>query len=112
MIADQLATVRSHAADAGRDPASIAAAAYLTVNIGEPDTAAAEVAEHAMLYYGVQIEVLRRIMGTKSGTADEITAWLQSYIDAGCRHICIRLASPNVDTQLGRLVEMLPALRR
>ncbi|MDE0319192.1 MAG: LLM class flavin-dependent oxidoreductase [Acidimicrobiaceae bacterium] len=111
-FADQLATVRSHAADAGRDPASIAAAAYLTVNIGEPDTAAAEVAEHAMLYYGVQIEVLRRIMGTKSGTADEVTAWLQSYIDAGCQHICIRLASPNVDTQLDRLVEILPALRR
>ena len=111
-FAEQLATVRSHAADAGRDPASIAAAAYLTVNIGESDTAAAEVAEHAMLYYGVKIEVLRRIMGTKSGTAAEIAAWLQRYLDAGCEHICIRLASPDVDTQLDRLVEVLADLRR
>ena len=111
-FADQLATVRAHAAEAGRDPASITAAAYLTVNIGSPETAAAEVAEHAMLYYGIQIEVLRRIMGTNSGTPAEIAAWLQSYIDAGCEHICIRLASPDVDTQLDRLVELLPDLRR
>lgn len=111
-FAEQLATVRSHAADAGRDPASITAAAYLTVNIGEPATAAAEVAEHSKLYYGVEIEVLRRIMGTTSGTPAEIAAWLQSYIDAGCEHICIRLASPDVDTQLDRLVELLPELRQ
>lgn len=102
--------MRRHAADAGRDPASITAAAYLTVNIGEPETAAAEVAEHAMLYYGVEIEVLRRIMGTKSGTADDIAAWLQSYLDSGCEHICIRLASPDVDTQLDRLVDVLQGL--
>ena len=109
---EQLATVRGHAADAGRDPASITAAAYLTVNIGEPETAAAEVAEHSKLYYGVEIEVLRRVMGTTSGTPAEIAAWLQSYIDAGCEHICIRLASPDVDTQLDRLVELLPELRQ
>ena len=111
-FAEQLATVRSHAADAGRNPASITAAAYLTVNIGEPDAAAAEVAEHSKLYYGVEIEVLRRVMGTTSGTPAQIAAWLQSYIDAGCEHLCIRLASPDVDTQLDRLVELLPALRR
>ena len=110
-FAEQLATVRGHAADAGRDPASITAAAYLTVNIGEPETAAAEVAEHSKLYYGVEIEVLRRIMGTTSGTPAEVAAWLQSYIDAGCEHICIRVASPDVDAQLDRFVELLPELR-
>ena len=111
-FAEQLATVRNHAADAGRDPASITAAAYLTVNIGEPASAAAEVAEHAKLYYGVEIEVLRRVMGTHSGSPADVAAWLQSYIDAGCNHLCIRLASPDVDTQLDRLVELLPVLRR
>ncbi|MDE0319462.1 MAG: LLM class flavin-dependent oxidoreductase [Acidimicrobiaceae bacterium] len=111
-FAEQLAIVRAHAADAGRDPASITAAAYLTVNIGEPETAAAEVAEHSKLYYGVEIEVLRRVMGTYSGTPAEVAAWLQSYIDTGCEHICIRLASPDVDTQLARLVELLPELRQ
>ena len=109
---EQLATVRRHAADAGRDPASITAAAYLTVNIGEPETAAAEAAEHSRLYYGVEIEVLRRVMGTASGTHAEIAAWLQRYIDAGCEHICIRLASPDVDTQLDRLAGLLPELSR
>lgn len=111
-FAEQLATVRSHAADAGRDPASITAAAYLTVNIGEPDSAAAEVAEHSKLYYGVEIEVLRRVMGTYSGSPADVAAWLQGYIDAGCEHICIRLASPDVDAQLDRLVELLPELRQ
>lgn len=110
-FAEQLAIVRAHAAEAGRDPASITAAAYLTVNIGEPETAAAEVAEHSKLYYGVEIEVLRRVMGTSSGTPAEIASWLQSYIDAGCEHICIRLASPDVDTQLDRVTEILPDLR-
>ncbi|WP_423922798.1 LLM class flavin-dependent oxidoreductase [Candidatus Poriferisodalis sp.] len=110
-FAGQLATVRAAAADAGRDPAAITAAAYLTVNIGEPATAAAEVAEHSMLYYGVEIAVLEKIMGTKSGTAAEVGIWLQSYIDAGCEHLCIRLASPDVDTQLDRLLELLPQLR-
>ena len=110
-FAEQLATVRAHAAEAGRDPASITAAAYLTVNIGEPETAAAEVAEHSKLYYGVEIEVLRRVMGTYSGSPADVAAWLQGYIDAGCEHICIRLASPDVDAQLDRLVELLPELR-
>ena len=110
-FAGQLATVREHAAKAGRDPASITAAAYLTVNIGDPETAAAEVAEHSMLYYGVQIEVLRRIMGTMSGTPAQIAAWLRSYIDAGSEHICIRLASPDVDIQLDRVAALLRDLR-
>ena len=110
-FASQLVTMRSHAADAGRNPASITAAAYLTVNIGDPDTAAAEVDEHSKLYYGAPAEVVRRMLGTQSGTPDEITAWLQSYIDAGCEHISIRLASSDVDTQLHRLVELLPELR-
>ncbi|WP_419553036.1 LLM class flavin-dependent oxidoreductase [Candidatus Poriferisodalis sp.] len=110
-FAEQLVTMRSHAADAGRDPASITAAAYLTVNIGDPDTAAAEVDQHSRLYYGVEFEVVRRLLGTRSGTQPEIMAWLQSYIDAGCEHISIRLASPDVDTQLDRLVELLPQLR-
>ena len=110
-FAEQLVTMRSHAVEAGRDPASITAAAYLTVNIGDPDTAAAEVDQHSRLYYGVEFEVVRRLLGTRSGTQAEITAWLQSYIDAGCEHISIRLASPDVDTQLDRLVELLPELR-
>ena len=110
-FAEQLVTVRAHAADAGRDPASITSAAYLTVNIGDRDTAAAEVDEHSKLYYGVEYEIVRRLLGTQSGTQAEITAWLQSYIDAGCEHISIRLASSDVDTQLDRLVELLPELR-
>jgi alkanesulfonate monooxygenase SsuD/methylene tetrahydromethanopterin reductase-like flavin-dependent oxidoreductase (luciferase family) len=111
-FAEQLATVRNHAADAGRNPASITAAAYLTVNIGEPEAAAAEVAEHSRLYYGVDIEVLRRVMGTHSGSPADVAAWLRGYIDAGCEHICIRLASPDVDAQLDRFVGLLPELRQ
>ena len=110
-FAEQLVTMRAHAADAGRDPASITAAAYLTVNIGDPDTAAAEVDEHSKLYYGAPAEVVRRLLGTYSGTQAQVAAWLQSYIDAGCEHISIRLASSDVDTQLDRLVELLPELR-
>ena len=108
---EQLATVRAHAADAGRDPASITAAAYLTVNIGEPTAAAAETDEHSQRYYGVGIEVLRRQMGTHWGSTSEVADWLASYIAAGCEHVCIRLASPDVDTQLNRLADLLPELR-
>ena len=72
---------------------------------------AAWIAEHSLRYYGVPIEIFETIAGTKSGSASEIVSWLRGFIDAGCEHLCIRLASPDVDTQLDRLAELLPELR-
>jgi alkanesulfonate monooxygenase SsuD/methylene tetrahydromethanopterin reductase-like flavin-dependent oxidoreductase (luciferase family) len=107
-----LEEVRAAAAAAGRAPASVAAAVYLTINIGSPDSAQRELAEHIRLYYGLPLEVARRQMGLCAGDDEAVAAWLHGFVDAGARHFCLRLASPDFDTQLDRLAALLPTLKR
>jgi hypothetical protein len=50
-------------------------------------------------------------MGVRAGADEDVAVWLQGFLDAGCQHMCLRLASPDFDTQLDRLSMLLPTLR-
>jgi alkanesulfonate monooxygenase SsuD/methylene tetrahydromethanopterin reductase-like flavin-dependent oxidoreductase (luciferase family) len=103
--------VRTAAAQAGRAATDVTAAAYLTINIGTPETAERELAEHIESYYGAPLSTMGAHMGLHAGTDRDVATWLQGFLDAGCQHLCLRLASPDFDSQLDRLSTLLPTLK-
>lgn len=106
-----LAEVRAATVAAGRRVEDVTAAAYLTVNIGDPESAQRELTEHLETYYGAPAEVLAGMMGSFAGPQEAVADYIKGFVDAGCTDLCIRLASPAVTTQVDRLAELLAELR-
>lgn len=107
-----LAAVRASAEAAGRDPDGLSVGMYLTVVIGEPAAAEAQLAEHLELYYGAPFEVLRRFQAACSGSVDEVGSFARSFLDAGADHLCVRFGCRDVRGQMERFAtEVLPGLR-
>ncbi len=68
-------------------------------------------AEPLSVLAAVAVATERIDIGHEIRLGTEIASWLRGFIDARREHLCIRLASPDVDTQLDRLTELLPELR-
>jgi len=106
-----LAAVRKASADAGRDPAAVTAAAYLTVTVDDDEDSAAEEQRAFMeRYYGVPYDFMRAFQGCAAGSADAVADWLRGYVEAGAEHIVLRLGSGDPGTQLTRVAPLLAAL--
>jgi alkanesulfonate monooxygenase SsuD/methylene tetrahydromethanopterin reductase-like flavin-dependent oxidoreductase (luciferase family) len=89
---EQIAQVREIAAEAGRDPQAIAAAVYLTLRLDDDRAAAARhIDAYLESYYGAPAEPLRRSQACFAGPAPEAAEWLRGFVDAGARHLVIRL---------------------
>lgn len=106
-----LARIREVADEVGRGPTDLTIAVYLTINIGEQAAAQAELEEHSLAYYGAPHKVISKVQGSTAGDADHVGEWIQTFIDAGAEHLCVRFASPNPRAQLGKLAALLPQLR-
>ena len=85
--------VQAAAIDAGRDPSDVAAAIYLTLCIDD-DAASADARINAYLeqYYGAPAKILRRRQACYAGSARGAAEWINSYINAGARHVILRFA--------------------
>ena len=86
---------------------------YLTLNI-DPDRskAEAETERYAEGYYGIPLEVMRRVQDYYIGDAAEAVGWLAGYVDAGARHLVLRFATVDPMPQVERAAaEMLAGLR-
>ncbi len=92
-FAKGLAHVRDVAQTAGRDPASVAGAMYLTVSLDD-NAEAAEARLNAFLerYYSQPAPVLRRRQACYAGPAAGVAEWLNAYAQAGAGHMCVRFA--------------------
>lgn len=110
-FADGLAAVRSAAEDADRDPDELDVCIYSTVVIGEQDQAQAELAEHLELYYRAPFEAIRKVQGVCAGSAARVGEFVQSFVDAGANHVCVRFATRDVAGQMEAFTELLPELR-
>ena len=106
-----LGAVRASAEAAGRDPDELDICIYSTVVVGEPADAQAQIAEHLQLYYGAPYDAIRKFQGVCAGTADEVGSFVQSFIDAGANHVCVRFATRDVAGQMEAFTELLPELR-
>ena len=110
-FAEVVRKVRAYAKEAGRDPASLQAVFYMTVNVGEDEPQAAQEADtFLMRYYGV------RHWGDAWGPfggAARIADRIAEYHEAGAQTIILRFASFDQMRQLERLErDLLHRLRR
>jgi alkanesulfonate monooxygenase SsuD/methylene tetrahydromethanopterin reductase-like flavin-dependent oxidoreductase (luciferase family) len=87
------------AREAGRDPAQLTTALYLTLCVMD-DGAAADTAIDTYLeqYYGVPAEIMRRVQACKGGDLDEVLAFVRSYVEAGAEHLVLRLVGDHAAT--------------
>ncbi len=89
----QWAEVQAAARAAGRDPAALTGAMYLTLAIDD-DTARANAKVDAYLesYYGVPAQETRKRQMSYAGPAAGAGTWLKAYADAGASHLVLRFA--------------------
>lgn len=102
--------IRTRADETGR---TITPAHYATVNIGA-DAAAAEreMEEYVQAYYRLPLGVMRTLQAYRAGSAHDVAAWLRRFVEAGARHLVLRLASFDPVAQIEQVAsDLLPALR-
>ena len=104
----QWAEVQTAARAAGRDPASLTGAMYLTLAIDD-DTARANSKLNTYLeqYYGMPPAETRKKQMSYAGPAAGAAAWIKSYADAGASHLVLRFAGDHE-----RHLEIVASLRR
>jgi alkanesulfonate monooxygenase SsuD/methylene tetrahydromethanopterin reductase-like flavin-dependent oxidoreductase (luciferase family) len=92
-FARQWAEVKAIAGAAGRDPAVLSGAMYLTLFVDE-DVSRADARLNAFLerYYGQPSPVLRRRQAHYAGSASGVADWLAGYAEAGASHLVLRFA--------------------
>ena len=89
----QWAEVRGIARAAGRDPAKLSAAMYLTLTVDEnADHATARMDAFLEGYYGAPAAVLRRRQAVYSGPMSGVAEWLNGYARAGATDLVLRFA--------------------
>ena len=106
------AEVKAIAVDAGRDPAALSGAMYLTVCLDE-DASRANTRLDAFLerYYGQPASVLRRRQAHYAGSPSGIAPWLNGYAEAGASHLVLRFAGDH-ERHLEALAGVWPSIGR
>jgi alkanesulfonate monooxygenase SsuD/methylene tetrahydromethanopterin reductase-like flavin-dependent oxidoreductase (luciferase family) len=94
----------------GRPAGAVVPGLYATITVGESrERARAELDDYLMRYYGRPLEVMSTVQAYCYGTAEDCAAWLAGYVQAGARHLVIRIGSLGPDLPLK---EILAAARR
>ena len=87
------AQMREAARAAGRDPAALTGAAYLTLAIDEDAARASERLDRFMAhYYGQRPDVMRKKQVCYAGPLAGARDWLAAYAAAGAGHLVLRFA--------------------
>src|SRR5215218_4970944 len=65
---------------------------YATVNLSG-ERADDQLDEYMRAYYGQPLEVMRYVQAIRGGSVEECLDWLARYVDAGARHLILRIGS-------------------
>lgn len=99
--------VKQHAREAGRDPATLIGAAYLTLSIDEDAAKAlAKLDQYLQTYYNQPGETIRRRQYCFAGSRAGAIAWLREYVAAGATHLALRFTGEHE-----RQMELVAQLR-
>jgi alkanesulfonate monooxygenase SsuD/methylene tetrahydromethanopterin reductase-like flavin-dependent oxidoreductase (luciferase family) len=110
--ASGLRSVHEAAERAGRDPATIATGAYLTVAISDtPSEAAGDLDAYIRAYYGVPAEVMAKAQACHAGTLESAAEWFAAYRAAGAGHLVVRIARPGLRDYNETARQLLSAAR-
>jgi alkanesulfonate monooxygenase SsuD/methylene tetrahydromethanopterin reductase-like flavin-dependent oxidoreductase (luciferase family) len=108
-----LGRIRDVARAAGRDAEGITPSLYVNVFL-DPDaeTATAALDEYTTRYYRLPVTTMRNYQAFVGGPPEHVVETLRGYVEAGCRHLIVRLATfTDYDRQLKLLGEqVVPAL--
>jgi len=113
-FAEHFPRIEAAARAAGRPPDAVTGAAYVTLAL-EASPAAADERLHGFLetYYGAPARVIMARQATYAGPVEGCVEWLQRWIDAGARHICLRFAGGDQLAQVDEAASrLLPRLKR
>jgi alkanesulfonate monooxygenase SsuD/methylene tetrahydromethanopterin reductase-like flavin-dependent oxidoreductase (luciferase family) len=101
------------ARDAGRPANAIEPGLYATVHLDADRTRAeARLEEYVQGYYGRSLEFMSAIQAYHYGGAEQCARWLARFVDAGARHLVLRVGALEPGRQIGLIAsEILPALR-
>ena len=90
---EQLQDVKGHAEEAGRDPADVEAAIYLTLYIDDDATKAEQrIDDFLFQYYGQRPDILKKRQACFAGSRDAAGEWLKNYVDVGATYLVLRFA--------------------
>jgi alkanesulfonate monooxygenase SsuD/methylene tetrahydromethanopterin reductase-like flavin-dependent oxidoreductase (luciferase family) len=109
-FATGLGQVRETAKAAGRDPAAITGAMYMTLALDD-DAAKADGRMNSFLerYYGQPAAAIRSHQACYAGPASGVAEYLDGYAKAGAGHLCIRFAGEH-ETHMTALAKARLAL--
>jgi probable F420-dependent oxidoreductase len=113
-FAEHFPRVRAAAQAAGRTPADVTGAAYLTLAL-DADRAAAEARMDRFLetYYAAPAKVIRARQAGYAGSVEGAVEWIQRWIDAGASHLALRFAGGDQLAQVDEAASrLLPKLQR
>ncbi|MEJ2858936.1 MULTISPECIES: LLM class flavin-dependent oxidoreductase [unclassified Saccharothrix] len=105
--------IRAAATAAGRDPDTITPALYVTAFIDEDDDAArAGLEAYTHRYNNLPLAPMTDYQLYFGGSAARFTRWLGEYVDAGARHVVLRMGSFDDYDHHVRVIadEVVPAL--
>ncbi|MDF3336100.1 LLM class flavin-dependent oxidoreductase [Mycolicibacterium septicum] len=91
-------------------PRPITPALYATVCIDDDRRRAHDTLDtYTRTYYRQPLDVLSSFQAICGGSAQECAAWLAGYVDAGARHLVLRIGSLDPDPRMlaGRLLPLL-----
>ena len=99
--------LKTDAEGAGRDPAEIEGAAYVTVAINDDSGAAeAELDSYLSRYYNRPADHVRREQYAFAGDRAAVTGWLGGFVAAGATHLCVRVTGSDDARQMAELAEL------
>ena len=106
----QWAEIHQIAREAGRDPAKLTGAVYLTMTIDD-DKARAEARMDAFMqsYYGRPAAEMRARQATYAGPAAGAAEWLSSWTRAGASHLVLRFAG-EAERHLEAIAKLRPQI--
>jgi alkanesulfonate monooxygenase SsuD/methylene tetrahydromethanopterin reductase-like flavin-dependent oxidoreductase (luciferase family) len=107
-----LARIREVAADAGRDPSAITPSLYVTVLVTDAaDGGRAELTDYCQAFYGLPLEYVETIQLLVAGSPEQVAEQLGRFVDAGARHLVVRIGALDRRDHLPRIAEALPGFR-
>jgi alkanesulfonate monooxygenase SsuD/methylene tetrahydromethanopterin reductase-like flavin-dependent oxidoreductase (luciferase family) len=110
--ANQWREIQAMARDAGRDPATLTGAMYLTVAVDEnSERANARLDDYVASYYGQPAQILRARQTCYGGPLEGLVELLHGYKAAGTSHMVLRFAGDH-DRHLDTVAKVREALSR
>jgi alkanesulfonate monooxygenase SsuD/methylene tetrahydromethanopterin reductase-like flavin-dependent oxidoreductase (luciferase family) len=111
--ADGLTAVRAAATAAGRDPAAITPALFVSVAVTDTVERGRDLlAAFAKASYGLPLEQLEQIQALAAGPADVVADQLRGYLAAGARHLVVRIATTSLESQRDQLEQVIKLRER